>query len=662
MSSKESEKIKYLGIDAGGTFTDFVLLKESQWTIHKVLSTPQDPAQAILQGIRELGLEEQLQCLQIVHGSTVATNAVLERKEARTLYITNQGFKDVLTIGRQKRRELYNLCPKPIEPPVPETLCLEIDCRRDASGSVVTPLTDAAISALVEKAKELKPEAIAINLLFSYLNSEDEEAIEKALKPHYPISRSSFVLPTYKEYERGIATWLNASLAPKIRDYMHNLMQALKGSSISVMQSSGGTIAIEQAADRAANLLLSGPAGGLSAVRSIARICGFSRVISFDMGGTSTDVALMDQDFKLTDEGTIAGWPIAIPMVDMETIGAGGGSIAWVDDGGLLHVGPQSAGASPGPACYDQGGNMPTVTDANVVLGRLIADAFLGGSLQLNADKAIKAVSNLADRLALPVIEVAQGIVSVAEQEMANALRSISIQKGHDPQHFVLCCFGGAGGMHVCSLAEMLNMKTAIVPTHSGVLSAYGMLTAPKKRQLQMTFRGVWPRLDEQERDRAFQVLEERARKELESEGVAASQIQYDRELQMRFEGQSFNIAVPLCDDPESEFRQRHLKLYGHCLDRPIEVVNIALNAHAPATISSELPVIENISASSPPRRVRLPEITEDVRVFERHCLHYKQKIKGPAIITEKVSTTWLKPGWSLFVDEFGNLILKQEV
>ncbi|WP_197472322.1 hydantoinase/oxoprolinase family protein, partial [Oleiphilus sp. HI0067] len=334
----------------------------------------------------------------------------------------------------------------------------------------------------VEDVKESGAEAIAINLLFSFLNSEEEQRIESALNKDFFVSRSSFVLPVYKEYERGIATWLNASLGPKVNNYLSMLQDKLKNNHVQIMQSSGGLLTLDEAKKRAVNLLLSGPAGGLSAVRLLGKSLNQTKILSFDMGGTSTDVSLMDGDFLLSSENSIADWPVAIPMLDMDTIGAGGGSIAWIDEAGMLHVGPESAGSNPGPACYGQDGDRATVTDANLILGHIPRSAKLGGSLSLDFDKAIQAIEKLAQQLSLSIEETAQGIVQLAEQQMSAALHNISVKQGHSPKDFSLCCFGGAGGMHVCSLAEKLNIKRAIIPRNSGVLSAFGMLTAAPMR------------------------------------------------------------------------------------------------------------------------------------------------------------------------------------
>ncbi|MDH3981126.1 MAG: hydantoinase/oxoprolinase family protein, partial [Gammaproteobacteria bacterium] len=385
---------RFLGVDTGGTFTDFVSFDGARLRVHKVLSTPDAPERAILQGIAELGLSTD--GLQVIHGSTVATNAALERKGVRTAYITNRGMADVLTIGRQARRELYNLQPQPALPPVPRELCLEVGVRMGADGVHVAELTAADRSALLASIEQLRPEAVAINLLFSFLDDSDERSIESWLPDGMFVSRSSEVLPEYKEYERGIATWLNAWVGPRVAGYLERLDQALAPAPVAVMQSAGGTVRADLAGRKAVHLLLSGPAGGLMGARLIGQQAGHTRLLTFDMGGTSTDVALIDGDIRLTSEGHIGPWPVAVPMVDMHTIGAGGGSIARLDSGGLLQVGPESAGAVPGPACYGQGGTQVTVTDANLVLGRLQPDAFLGGAMTLDAGAARRVLNQLA--------------------------------------------------------------------------------------------------------------------------------------------------------------------------------------------------------------------------------------------------------------------------
>lgn len=663
LSSIPHTKIKYLGVDTGGTFTDFVLFDGERWAIHKVLSTPDNPAQAILQGIDDLGLKEALdkQSLTIIHGSTVATNAVLENKGAKTIYIANKGFKDLLTIGRQARDELYTLKPGKQPAPVPEALCLEIDTRRDASGQLITPLTHEKLEALRQAVQQHQPEAIAINLLFSFLDDAEERQLEALFQNDYFTSRSSFVLPKYKEYERGMATWLNASLGPRVQRYMARLKSGVNGCPVSVMQSSGGTLAIDQAAIRAVNLLLSGPAGGLAAVKSIGEQCGIHKIISFDMGGTSTDVALMDGDFSITEEGRIGPWPVAIPMLNIETIGAGGGSIAWVDPGGMLHVGPESAGSAPGPACYGAGGTDPCVTDANVFLGRLLPDAFLGGKMQLDKAQSVKAITQLAAQLNLDATETALGIVKLAEHEMIRAIHRISIKKGHNPGEFVLCCFGGAGGLHVCSLAEQLNMKTALVPQNSGVLSALGMLVAPIKRQLTRTFLETWHSLDKHKLEEAFTALENEAMGSLLEEHMDPAKVKVRHDLDMRYAGQSYTLPIERNQHAEQHFIQRHKDRFGHTLNHPVELVNISVTLEVPSTLAMGEYESAGKTAAQPTGTTRLTGHTTPVPVYKRAHLNPGAIIKGPALITEPVSTTWLKPDWEAQLDTYGNLKLIQK-
>ena len=388
------KKSMLLGVDTGGTFTDFVLFDGKTFLTHKVLSTPDAPERAILQGIKELRLEGKE--FYLVHGSTVATNAVLEGKGVKTAYVTNYGLGDVLTIGRQARRELYNLQPPPRDPPVPAELCIETGGRLGARGDVVEPLSERQCRQVAEELIRLEPQAVAINLLFSFLDGRFEHQLAAVLPDTLFVSCSCDVLPQEREYERGIATWLNAWVGPLVEGYLERLQDQVQPAPVHVMQSSALTIRADQAASKAVKLLLSGPAGGLRGALYMAEAAGRQQLLSFDMGGTSTDVALLDGHVNLTLDGRIGDYPVAVPMVDMHTIGAGGGSIARLDKGGMLKVGPESAGAVPGPACYAQGGRNATVTDANLVLGRLRQAVFLGGKMQLDYAAASKAVSGLA--------------------------------------------------------------------------------------------------------------------------------------------------------------------------------------------------------------------------------------------------------------------------
>jgi len=670
-----------LGIDTGGTFTDFVLVrglptedgsKDNRITIHKVLSTPAAPEQAILQGIADLGLQHlQEEEIYIIHGSTVATNAVLEGKGVRTAYVTNRGLADVLTIGRQARSELYNLQPVPRPPPVPRELCLETGGRLSADGLVVEPLSDEDLAQLRARLEQLAPRAVAINLLFSFVDDKFEKRIAGAVPSGIFVSRSSQVLPEYKEYERGIATWLNAAVGPIVQGYLARLadgvyeltQQREKAISLSVMQSSGGTMDATQAGEQAVRLLLSGPAGGLAGAKYMAALAGRTRLLSFDMGGTSTDVALIDGEIVLTSEGRIGGYPVAIPMVDMHTIGAGGGSIAMVDSGGLLQVGPQSAGADPGPACYGKGGLNATVTDANVVLGRLRPDFFLGGKMTLDYTASMSVVSAIARQLNMDVTRAAEGIISIVNEHMARALRVMSVQKGLDPRQLTLTCFGGAGGLHVCALADALQMTQAIVPMHAGVLSALGMLAAPRARYLSRTINRPLETLDIQELEAVFSELEQSGEKELGKEGVAANDLKKTRSVDLRYRGQSYSLNIPWLDLPDSTrcFHDLHEQRYGHQLTQPIEIVTarVKLSGAQPRLQLNTAPSgVQKIP--SPLQSVVLPGIDGEIGVYARDELPIGACLTGPALITEAVSTTYLAAQWNCFIDAYGNLILNK--
>ncbi|MCN4144733.1 MAG: hydantoinase/oxoprolinase family protein [Thiohalomonas sp.] len=671
-----SEQLPVLGVDTGGTFTDFVYYEQGNLTIHKVLSTPHAPEQAILQGIKELGLETQLDNLSIVHGSTVATNAVLEKKGVKTAYISNKGLSDILTIGRQARKELYNLTPKPETPPVPASLCYEVTSRVAADGNNRQSLANDELQQLNDFISEHQPQSVAINLLFSFLNDEDECRIEQSLKQAFPdlfISRSSEILPEYKEYERGIATWLNAWVGPLLQGYLKRLTRGVQPAQLSVMQSSGGTIAAEKAAGHAVRMLLSGPAGGLAGAKYIAATGQSNHsfhnknLLTFDMGGTSTDVAVIEGELQLTSEGHIGDYPVAISMVDMHTIGAGGGSIAWVDEGAILQVGPQSAGATPGPACYGQGGQQATVTDANLILGHLSADAFLGGSIQLDEGAAQCAIAKLARQLSLSsahnaVEETASGIIQVANEHMTRALRLMSIQRGIDPKTLVLVPFGGAGGLHVCALADNLQMSQAMVPIHAGVLSAFGMVVAPHSRDLSHTINTLLELAGEAQLNEQLKILADRGVAKLTSEGIDKAEIKIYYSVDLRYSGQSYTLSVPWSelDKTVQAFHDLHQKRYGHQHNQAIELVNLRVKVSASPVVLTlaKLPLATNKAGVTSQRT--LYGIDAAVSIYQREKLSYGHKIKGPAVIVEPVSTTWLEPNWVCEVDPVGNLLLSK--
>ncbi len=649
-----------LGVDTGGTFTDFVLFDGKRLRIHKVLSTPQAPENAILEGIRALGLQGQR--FYLVHGSTVATNAVLEAKGVRTAYIANYGLGDVLTIGRQARRQLYSLQPQAEPPPVPRELCLETGGRLAADGSVVEPLTEQELEQLSDRLRELAPQAVAINLLFSFLDDRFERQIERHLPDTLFVSRSSDILPEQGEYERGIATWLNAWVGPRVGGYVQSLQQAVKPSPVHVMQSSALTISAEQAAKRAVNLLLSGPAGGLMGARRIGDELDRPRLLTFDMGGTSTDVALIDGQVNLTSEGSIGPYPVAVPMVDMHTIGAGGGSIARVDEGGMLVVGPESAGADPGPACYGKGGSLPTVTDANLILGRLRPTVFLGGAMALDVASAQRAVRRLVGRMGITVEQAAQGIIDLANEHMAQALRVISVQRGLDPAAYTLTAFGGAGGLHVCALADALGTKHAMVPIHAGVLSALGMLAAPRGRQLSHTLCGLMREQREALLRERFESLVAQGQAELLGEGVEADDIRTEFSLDLRYRGQSYTLNVPYRDLKQAvaDFSGLHQRRFGHTLDSEVELVNLRVALSASGSDLSLQATDHRAAQGVPIEHAMLAGIDQPVPVWRRHDLEYEKLYAGPMLIIDTVATSYLAKDWTVSRHRSGCLLLER--
>lgn len=664
-----------LGIDAGGTFTDFICLDPGpplRLRTFKTLSTPAAPEQAILSGIKALGLDDpKLRArLHIIHGSTVATNAALEGKMAKTAFITNRGFADMLSLARQTRPELYALEFPAIQPPVPESLCFEIDARVDSTGKEIKALDAEELAELVQQLAGLELDAVAVNLLFSFLAPEHEQSIAAALRdaglPVF-ISLSSEVLPVYREYERGIATWLNAALGPVISRYLGRLQQGIGEAGLQIMQSNGETIAADKAAELAVNLLLSGPAGGLTAMRFVGEQIGSTQFISFDMGGTSTDVALLSGDIGITSEAHIDRYPVAIPMVDMHTIGAGGGSIAYLDEGGMLQVGPRSAGADPGPACYGKGGSEATVTDANLVLGRLLGSASLAGSVPLQLDLARQAIARLGEQIAMSIEETALGIVAIANEHMAKAIRMISVNRGHDPKQFQLASFGGAGGLHVCAVAEAMQMSRALVPVYGGVLSALGMLVADQGQQLMRTVNVVALPSEEDWLQGRFEELQEQGERALVGQGAKLEQCRSEWRADLRYQGQSYTLSIPYSTVMETvaAFSERHEQRYGYRLDNPVEVVNVRVKVSWPQQVFA----LPELGPDDPEALANGCNKDESVQVYgeqaavpvwRRATMPVNEKLSGPAIISDDSATTFVASGWQVSRDAFGNLMLEK--
>ncbi|GMR14660.1 MAG: hydantoinase/oxoprolinase family protein [Gammaproteobacteria bacterium] len=662
-----------VGIDTGGTFTDIVVLEDGPGggRLHqcKVLSDPLDPAGPIVAGLKKLGFADR--ALQIIHGTTVATNAVLEGKGARVAYVTSKGFADVLSLGRQEREHVYQLRQPEIQPPVPASRCLEVTTRIIADASLLSEAGDEELARLKARLEGLDIEAVAINLLFSFLQPQAEQRIARALGDRWFVSCSSTVLPEIREYERGIATWLNASVGPIISRYLEQLQNRLPKARVAVMQSAGTTIAANQAAQQAVRLLLSGPAGGLAAARSIGKQTGHEQLMSFDMGGTSTDVALLNGEIPLTGQSRLGRWPLSIPSVDIHTIGAGGGSIAKVDVAGMLLVGPESAGASPGPACYAQGGTEPTVTDANLLLGRIPPNTLLAGYLPLNIRAAETALEKLANNLTndggCDVLDAALGVIQMANEHMARALRVISVERGYNPADYTLLCFGGAGGLHACDLAELLNMKRVIVPARSGVLSALGMLVSESGRELSQAVLLPLARLADKDIGQRFKLLEADALVQLQAEGCRPGSIVFRRQLELRYKGQSATIGINWSEggEHEEDFRKAHARASGLRLPHQVELVNIRLSARAPAALASIDFLRDDLQHApgelSTGELVFMPELGCEVLLLKRSSLETGKLLQGPLILVETAATVWIKPAWSVKTDKWGNLLLHRK-
>ena len=661
LASTPMNSITLVGVDTGGTFTDIVVLDRgpagASMRQCKVLSNPSDPSRPIVEGLEKLGLADRE--LLIIHGTTVGTNAVLEGKGARVAYVTSRGFADVLSLGRQQREHVYSLRQPELAPPVPHDHCLEVSTRIDAKGNLTGFATDEELNALKQHLLSLDVESVAINLLFSFLDPAHEQHLARILEDEWFVSCSSEVLPEIREYERGIATWLNASVGPVISRYLSSLQSKLPRARVSVMQSSGTTIAAEQAADHAVRLLLSGPAGGLAAARAIAAQTGRSRLMSFDMGGTSTDVALLDGEIPLTGQSHLDCWPLSIPSVDIHTIGAGGGSIARVDGAGMLLVGPESAGADPGPACYRRGGVHATVTDANLYLGRIPPNTLLGGYLPLDVAASEQVIAKLAADMNCAALDAALGVIRLANEHMARALRVISVERGYDPADYTLLSFGGAGGLHACDLAGLLNMNRVIVPARAGVLSALGMLVSKPGRELSRAILQPLESLDDDEFGRRYRVLEREATRQLEADGCDRQRLVFRRQLELRYTGQSATICIDWVPgrDHRQSFHCEHERASGLRLPHPVEVVNIRLSARAPAALES-IDTSETKKTSVTDEDVKMTELGVRVPVRHRRNLPPGIPLQGPAQLVESASTVWVQPGWSVVADDWGNLLL----
>ena len=658
-----------VGVDTGGTFTDFVYEQDGQIHLFKIPSTPSDPSLAIRTGLDQIGFKLPI---EVVHGTTVGTNALLQRRGARTALITTKGFEDVLVIGRQARPELYNL--NAVKPPtlVPDDLRFGIGERVVASGEILQALDEQELEKLGEKLKRESVESVAVSFLFSFLHPQHEEQVEKAIEAlGVPVSISSRILPEYREYERTSTVVINAYLQPLMGRYLKRLNS---GFGLRVMQSSGGSISAEMAAVEPVRTILSGPSGGVVGALRAAQSAGLENIITFDMGGTSTDVALCDGGaIRTTNEAVVAGLPVAVSVMDIHTVGAGGGSIARVDEGGSLRVGPESAGADPGPACYGRS-MLPTVTDAHVVLGHFGGGSLLGGEFKLDENRAREAMQQLANDLSrvsgkrLSVVAAAEGILSVANTNMERALRHISVERGHDPRQFALLPFGGAGGLHAVELARALRIPTVIAPPAPGALSAVGVMVADViKDQSRTVMFAIDPKEIAPKQiarlAKVFLGMEREATALLRAEGFPRAKQRHERSLAMRYRGQSFELEVRnTTGDIAASFHRAHRERYGYAQENSeIEIVSARLRSFG---LVPKLPV-RKISMS---RGVAKPHESTtayfsgrklNVGIYRRELLRGGVKLKTPCIVTEYSATTLIPSDAAARVDQFGNILIE---
>jgi N-methylhydantoinase A len=653
-----------VAIDTGGTFTDCVMLRDGKLVALKVFSTPQDPGQAVLNGLRELGASP---AVVVRHGTTVGTNSMLERKGARVAFVTTHGFEDTIAIGRQARAKLYDwFQPAPVCL-VPAGLRFGVEERTSAEGERLRVPDGDALKRLAARIREADVEAVAVSLLFSFANAESERAVAEALEElRLPLSVSHRILPEFREYERASTVVANAYLAPKVGRYLGTLASAIEGRSsesrLEVMQSSGGIISARVAAAEPVRTVLSGPAGGVVGAYKLASAAGFERIVGFDMGGTSTDVCLVDESaggLRSSNESVVSGVPIGVPMLDIHTAGAGGGSIARFDAGGMLRVGPESAGAEPGPICYGRG-ELPTVTDANLMLGRLDSVSFLGGAVKLDVERTRHFMDKAKGPLA-SVEEFAAGILRVIETEMAKAIRVISIERGFDPRDFTLVAFGGGGPVHACHLAHALRVPRVLVPALPGALSAVGILLADTMREYSRTvMRPLGSTFDADIED-VFAEMERAAREDFEREGLEGVG---RRSCDLRYRGQGYELNVPFGAEMAKEFHALHGRRYGFAReDRPVEIVNLRVRMVAPAPEFEQMREAEcngdGGGALIATRRVYFEGEWVETRVYDRERLRPGDMFAGPAIVTEYSSATVVPPGDVVRVDELRNLVIE---
>lgn len=677
-----------LAIDVGGTFTDIVLLNltTGDFQLLKTPSTPDDPSRGFIAGISQIlntnGVAYS-QVSRIFHGTTIATNAILEGKGTLVGVLVSEGFKYVLEIGRHSMARLANphVWVKP-ERPVPPERVLEIPERTAFDGAIITALDEDAVRSAAAHFRSGGIESIAVSLTHSYANPTHELRVQELVLEEFPeahLSLSSEVLPVFREYERTITTVLNAYVMPRVSYYIENLDRELRDLGVEapllIMKSNGGVIGVETATRQPVYTALSGPAAGVMSAIDVATNTGTEDCISFDMGGTSTDVSLVNRRTPtVTLTGELGDWPVQLPMLDIATIGAGGGSIAWLTAAGNLNVGPRSAGAVPGPVCYGLGGTEPTVTDANLVLGR-INDTIAGGALALDVEAARSAIQKkIASPLGLDLYRAAHGILQIVNNNMMGAIRNVSVERGHDPRHFALVAFGGAGPMHAISVARLLDMATVIAPPSPGVASAYGLLVADFKNDYARTSIQKPPNYDHRAMDNIYRELEGEAVHWLDSEAVPAARRELARSADLRYAHQGFEVTVELAgravdaaslDATIQSFHGEHHRLFGFFLDQPVEIVTLRVTAWGHLESARIAPLSRQLSTAAEALSGQRPVYFDDAGgfvscdIYHRARLAPSSTIHGPAILENVDSTVVIDPGWQSRIDDFGNCIMQ---
>ena len=672
-----------VGVDVGGTFTDVVVAGGSGLTMLKVPSTPDAPDRGVLDGLdaaTERADFAPADATFFGHGTTVATNALIEREWAATALVTTEGFRDAVEIGRQTRPDLYDLRAEKPDPIVDRDRRFEVPERLDRRGEVVEPFDEDAARAVARTVADADVESVAVAFLFAFENDAHERRMREVLREEgvdAEISLSSDVLPEIREYERSLATSINAALKPVMNRYLGRLETGVADAGVptgvKVMQSNGGMASATATRERPVNTLLSGPAAGVRGAAHVAGESGVDDVLTMDMGGTSCDVSLVqDGDPVVTTEGQVGDYPVTVPMVDVHTIGAGGGSIAWVDEGESLRVGPRSAGADPGPICYGRGGTEPTVTDAHLLLGRIDPAAFFEGSAD---EAAVRAAvrERVADPLGLSVEAAAQGIVDVANANMERALRVVSVERGHDPRDFSLVAYGGAGPLHAAELAAELDVPRVVVPRSAGVLSALGLLISDAAYEEGVSAVRPWAEVDPADLTERFETMEVEGRERLASEGYGPDRRRFERAVDLRYRGQSFDLRVSMPEgrlDAESlraaadRFHERHERRYGHASpNEPVELVTVRLRSRGvvdPPTLS----VAEGngTDAEATPRTTRPATFggeTDETPVYDRETLEPGAELDGPAVVEGVESTAVVPPGAGAHVDDSGNVVIE---